>query len=499
MEYTMSNIVMINPPHISIGSRIPKEKLPPLGLLYIGVSIIDIGYTKVKLINADYTNMPIEQIISEVEDIAPDIVLIGHSGSTSAHPTIVTIAQKIKELLPQCITIYGGVYPSYHAYEILRDNSSIDFIIKGEGEETIKKLLPAIELGEYADIKGIGYRSDGQVLITPDAPTIKNLDEYRVGWELIDISDYSYWGDKRAVVVQFSRGCIHKCSYCGQKDFWESWRHRDPVLFAKELARLHREEGVEVFNFADENPTTHKKVWREFLEALIAEDINVSLVASTRADDIVRDEDILHLYKRAGFERFLLGIENYNESTLKKIKKGTTIETDRKAIQLLRKHNILSMATYVFGFEEESLKDYWGGLQKIISYDPDQIQMLYATPHRWTNYFDEVKHRNIIQPNLQKWDYKHQIMAIEGVSPLALFLSVKTMELILQLRPKALWRYLFHPDRKIRDAIHWYYKMGRKVWFHEVYNFFGKDNRVNNGSSLSEFWSSFKKSKRGQR
>ena len=90
---------------------------------------------------------------------------------------------------------------------------------------------------------------------TSPAPVIADLDAYRIGWELIDHARYSYWGGMRAVVVQFSRGCPHLCNYCGQRGFWTRWRHRDPVSFAEELARLHREHGVEVINFADENPT----------------------------------------------------------------------------------------------------------------------------------------------------------------------------------------------------------------------------------------------------
>ena len=90
------------------------------------------------------------------------------------------------------------------------------------------------------------------------------------------------------------------------------------MKFAKELARLHRDHGVKVFNFADENPTVSKKVWRTFLEALIAENVDVILVGSTRADDIVRDADILHLYKKAGWDRFLLGMENTNPVGLRK-------------------------------------------------------------------------------------------------------------------------------------------------------------------------------------
>ena len=80
---------------------------------------------------------------------------------------------------------------------------------------------------------------------------------------------------------------------------------------------------------------------RATLEALIAEDVPLTLVASTRADDIVRDADILHLYKKAGVVRFLLGIESYDENTLQKIRKGSAIAKDREAIRLLRKHGAI--------------------------------------------------------------------------------------------------------------------------------------------------------------
>ncbi len=65
------------------------------------------------------------------------------------------------------------------------------------------------------------------------------------------------------------------------------------------------------------------------------------LVGSTRASDIVRDRDILHLYKRAGVIRFLLGIESYDEETIRKIQKGATTSEDRRAIQLMRDHGII--------------------------------------------------------------------------------------------------------------------------------------------------------------
>ena len=119
-------------------------------------------------------------------------------------------------------------------------------------------------------------------------------------------------------------------------------------------------------------------------------------MGSTRADDIVRDAEFLHLYKQAGFERFLMGTEDTDEDTLKLIRKGGATSTDRDAIRLLREHNILSMATWVAGFVDQTDRDMWHSLRRLIAYDPDQIQALYVTPHRWTPYYREAENREVV-------------------------------------------------------------------------------------------------------
>ena len=303
-------IVLINPPHTAIGSRVPDDHLPPLGLLAIGGPLIDAGH-EVRLVDAEFGPMPLDSVVRDALDGFPDFVLIGHSGSTSAHPTALLIAGMIKEREPATIIIYGGVFPTYHWRDILAATDVFDFIVRGEGEATVVALIEALEMHQPpASVAGIAFRNDlRRPFATQAAMTIAELDAYRVGWELIDHSRYSYWGGKRAVVMQFSRGCPHLCNYCGQRGFWTRWRHRDPKKFAREIAWLHREHGVELINLADENPTVSKKAWRAFLDALIAENVPVLIVGSTRADDIVRDADILHLYRKAGVIRWLLGME----------------------------------------------------------------------------------------------------------------------------------------------------------------------------------------------
>jgi anaerobic magnesium-protoporphyrin IX monomethyl ester cyclase len=477
-------ITLLHPPHTAIGSRVPKENLPPFGLLCIGGPLIDAGHV-VSLVNADPANMPLPAIVTAVLAHGPEAVLIGHSGSTSVHPTVVILAGLLKSANPGLTIIYGGVFPSYHWADILRDCPAIDIIVRGEGEATAPAVIAALASGDLATTPGIAFRQNGLPHATAPAPMLRDLNT-RIGWELIDFTQHSYWGGKRAVILQFSRGCPHLCTYCGQRGFWTQWRHRDPVTFAAEIAWLHRTHGVELINLADENPTSSRKAWLAFLQAMIAENVPVTLIGSTRADDIVRDADLLHLYKQAGCLRFLLGLEGTDEATLTTVKKGGTRAKDAQAIQLLRAHGMIGLCTFAVGFEEETDADYWRLLRHLLRYDPDQVMSVYATPHRWTPFHGQSAHRKIIQTDLRLWDYKHQVLETPRVPAWRVFLWVKLIEATLQLRPRALARVYLHPDPDIRHAMRWYTRMGRGVWLMEWRDYFTRPARP--GQTVGEFW-----------
>jgi len=385
----------------------------------------------------------------------------------------------------------------------LEDEPAFDIIVRGEGEETIVRLIAALENGQSLDqITGIAFRfgtqsarsrptaeyfGETKIVATLPAPVIRDLDACRVGWELIDHRRYTYYGKRRAVVVQFSRGCPHRCNYCGQHNFWRTWRHRDPKKFAAELARLHREQGIELINFADENPTASRAAWEAFLKAMIAENVPLVMIGTTRAGDIVRDADILHLYRRAGVARFLLGMESTDDQTLRAIHKGSTKAIDREAIRLMRQHGIISMAAWVAGFVQEKDADYWRTLRQLISYDPDQVQALYATPHSWTPFAVQEGNHRIVQTDMSRWDYKHQVLESANVPNWRVLLWVKGIEAICQLRPRSLFRVLAHPDPLLRAGMRWYSNIGRRVWIYEIWQWLFHDRRTSHGPKLVEF------------
>ena len=482
-------LLFINPPHPSIGSRLAGEHLPPLGLLAVAGPLIDAGH-EVQLLDADFSNLETPKILTQIEQCNPEVILLGHSGSTSAQPKINEITKAVRERFPEIKIVVGGVFPTFHWAEILRSQPQIDFLVRGEGEATPRNLINALEKGEPLEsVLGIAYRNNGVPTVTPQPEPIANLDDYRIAWELTREYGYTYWGKRKAVVVQFSRGCPHHCIYCGQNLFWKTWRHRNPQKFADEIEMLHRDFGIEVFNFADENMNADPVVWRQFLEILIAKKLNLILVGSIRADSIVRDADFLTLYKQAGFERFLLGMEHHDESVLKKIKKGGTVSKDREAIQLLRKHGILSLATYVVGFGDETFRDFYRCWKEFLSYDPDQIMFVFATPHKWTPYFEEMKEKRVILTDQSKWDFKHQVLQTRNLSPKAVAFCVKLIELLVQMRPRAVLRLFFHKEARLSGAMRWYTNIGRRVWFWEVREFFWATPTEKEDVTVEQFWS----------
>jgi anaerobic magnesium-protoporphyrin IX monomethyl ester cyclase len=153
----------------------------------------------------------------------------------------------------------------------------------------------------------------------------------------------------------------------------------------------------------------------------------------------------------------------------------------------MRKHGIISMAAWVAGFAQETDADYWRTLRQLISYDPDQVQALYATPHSWTPFAVQEGEHRVVQTDMSRWDYKHQVLESANVPNWRVLLWVKFIEAACQLRPKSLRRVLVHPDRLLRAGMRWYSNIGRRVWVYEIWQWLFYDRRTNRGPKLVEF------------
>jgi anaerobic magnesium-protoporphyrin IX monomethyl ester cyclase len=464
-------ILLINPARHFIANQHGVGYLTPLGLVCIGGPLIDAGYT-VKLIDHDAYGWSFKKLIEEVGKFRADYVLLGHSGSTAAHKTALKTIHEIRRSFPHIKIIYGGVYPSYADQSILREYSDIDFIVRGEGEQTIVDLINAIENNDnLATVDGITWRKGNQVIANRSRAPIQNLDAYRPGWELVDWPLYRLFGFKRAAGLQFSRGCPLTCSYCGQWLFWKKWRHRSPENIVEQLRILKDRYGVDYVWFADENFSADKESVRRLLELIVEADLNLSLNINMTAADVVRDADMIHLYKAAGIDYMVMGVESLKDEVIVNIRKNNPFAVSKEAVRLLRQHNILSLTNIIYGLEAES----WGTIREkfgnLLEMDSDILNACYIMPHFWTAQGRAVQPSDIIQGDLDKWSYRNQVVATPYLRPFELFLGVKLTEALYHLRPRAWKRILFGRDKRHRKILRSSMVAGIRVLLAEIHEF----------------------------
>jgi len=465
-------ILLINPARHFIANRYGVGYLTPLGLVSIGGPLIDAGFT-VKLIDHDAYGWSLKKLMEEIRKFQADYVLLGHSGSTASHKVAVKTFQEIKRAFPKICTIYGGVYPSYADRGILRECKEIDYIVRGEGEQTILGLIRTLEHnGDLQYIDGVTWRNGNQIIANRSRTPIQNLDEYRPGWELLDWSLYRMFGFKRAAGLQFSRGCTLTCSYCGQWMFWKKWRHRSPENIVEQLKILTRDYGVNYVWFADENFSADKETVKRLLELISEAKLNLSLNINMTAADVVRDADIIHLYKAAGVDYMVMGVESLKDEVIVNIRKNNPFAISKEAVRLLRQNNILSLTNIIYGLEQESWKTIREKFKNLLEMDSDILNACYIMPHFWTAQGKTVKPYDVIQSDLNKWSYRNQIVATPYLKPFELFVGIKLTEALYHLRPKALKRIFFGSDRRYLQIMRSSMWAGIRVIFAEIFEFF---------------------------
>jgi anaerobic magnesium-protoporphyrin IX monomethyl ester cyclase len=466
----MSKIVLLTPARRFIANRRGLGYQMPLGLVLIGGPLADDGH-RVRLLDNDALGWDDATLVRELAADAPDAILLGHTGSTAAHPVAMRTAAALRRAFPRTRIVYGGVYPSYAAKTVLQENPAVDVVVRGEGEATSLELARVPAGGDLSSVRGITWRNGDEIRENPARPPIADLDCFRPGWELVEWEHYRLFGAGRAAGMQFSRGCPLRCTFCGQWNFWRKWRHRSPANFVAELDRLARRHGVRFAWLADENFAADRDLTREVLERLEAARLGLSLNLNMTAADVVRDADLLPLYKRAGIDNVVLGIETLDDPTVAKIGKNNPRDVSRDACRLLRENGIVSFVNVIYGLEEESPLTLARTFLGLLDIDPDVLNACYLTPHSWTPAGRQLRGGQIVQPDQGLYTYRNPIVHTPGLSPTALFFGVKLTEALFHLRPRGLAR-IFGGGERFRRIYRSFLAAGMRVFAAELAEFF---------------------------
>ena len=319
----------------------------PLGLAYISSSLKEYGL-KVEVIDAVaeapknrtgyikgyLIGLSLKEI---VEKINPNVLAIGISVIfTHEWPMAVKLLSLIKEKFPSIPIILGGEHVTAMP-EFCLNTSCADYVVMGEGEETIIELMNAIKNKKtFQEIEGIGYRINNQVVINNRRNRQRSIDKIPYpDWDSFDVKGYhenrfvgGMFSDGITIPILATRGCPYQCTYCSAPSMWSPlWLPRDPILVVDEIEYYVKKFGAGNFPFQDLTAIIKRDWIKAFCEELIKRELNINwqLPTGTRSEAI--DSEIAFLIKKSGMISMAYAPESGSEETRKYIKKK--MKTDR--------------------------------------------------------------------------------------------------------------------------------------------------------------------------
>ena len=274
--------------------------------------------------------------------------------------------------------------------------------------------MEAIPEGKGKTVKGIAYRDGERVVTNSRQPHIVDLDSLTPAWHLLDWDDYQYHVEPfgRMASILTSRGCDMNCAFCSQRMFWrEDWRCRKPEKVIDEMIHLIDTYEINFFTLIDAYPTKHRDRWELFLDLLIEKKLGVYLLIETRVEDIIRDADILHKYRDAGIIHIYIGAESADKDTLNSLNKGTDFEQNKQALDLCREAGIITEASFMIGFPNETWDSIQNTIDSAIYLNPDIAVFPVVTPMPFTPIYKDMKDR------IRVFDYSKYNLVTPIVEP----------------------------------------------------------------------------------
>ena len=387
-------IAFVHPNYRSGGAEIAGS-WPPAWVAYLAGHLRKAGFDDIHFIDAMTHNLPEDEVVRRLVELEPDVI-----GTTAITPSIY-MAERLLELarehVPQALRVLGGIHATFMYKQVLSEAPWVDVIVRGEGEEIFSTLIQTVNRGEYLQnreqIHGIAYRDGNEIVATPAAATIEDLDTLDPDWSLLEWDEYRYIPlNTKVAIPNMARGCPFTCSFCSQWKFWRDYRVRDPIKVVDEIEKLVNEQGVGFFILADEEPTINRKKFIQFCEELIARDLpgRVKWGINTRVTDILRDEPLLPLYREAGLVHVSLGTEAAAQMKLDQFNKETRVEDNRRAIELLRNADIFIEAQFIVGLDNETAETLEETYRMAWDWQPDLANWAMYTPWPFTPLFQEL-------------------------------------------------------------------------------------------------------------
>ncbi|HEY9246283.1 MAG TPA: radical SAM protein [Candidatus Methanoperedens sp.] len=421
----VTRLLFVEPPKdywFLMGEYLP----PPAGLLILAAYLEEkIPEIEIEILDCQAERKDFRDVEKYIENYSPSI--IATSGFTCNVYVCARVAEIAKKVITDIITVVGGQHFSSTAEESLNDYPEIDYIIRGEGEETFLELIKTLKNKKpIIKVKGLSFRQDGKIIHTPARPLIQDLDTLPYpAYHLVEnnLKKYHFTmmagKNTRYMILEGSRGCSHRCSFCTQWKHWNGiWRTKSARRIADEMEYFNERFGGEFLWLTDDNFRYNiraKDLWQELRPRKFTEDI--AWFFQARPDDIASNPDLVAKMRDVGNNWILMGVENNSSEILKDFRKEIKVSDACRAVKILKDNDIFSQPMFVIGSRKDTAKSIEMLQQFSLDLDAELAIYTVLTPFPDTEIYTSALQNGWIEDtNFAHYDMAHAIMPTETLS-----------------------------------------------------------------------------------
>jgi anaerobic magnesium-protoporphyrin IX monomethyl ester cyclase len=404
-------VLLVNPYYVCPDMGYAGKPTIPLSLAYLA-GFLESKDIPVKILDLFALKKPeepcLEYLTAQIKKEKPD--LVGLTSVTASIPAALQIIDHIKSHNPEIITVLGGAHPTYDYENILKTKKTIDFIVRGEGEQTLYELVQNFENNnDFSKIKGLAFIKNEKIKLTPNRPVIEDLDTLPFpARHLLNLKLYPPTG-----LLLSSRGCPYKCNYCVETTFWGyKPRFHSAKRAVDEMEHLMDDWGHERVAFLDSTFTASKKRVVEICNEMKNRGRKFKWGCYARIDTVT--PDLLKEMRKAGCYGLCYGVETLSVEALKNIQKtknprriNNWKEQATKAIKWARDENLFVITSFILGLPgetKESLEKTLEFLMKMKN-KPNQVSLQNFVAFPGTEFYinNEKYGINIVDGNYERY------------------------------------------------------------------------------------------------
>ena len=282
----------------------------------------------------------LEDAIEELLEYEPDI--IGFSQYYISEEPTKWMAEQLKLRAPHIKIAVGG---SNVQKDWFKTHWYYDYVVSGEGEAAILKILDDME-------DGVVY--DEPQIIKQDEKERININ----GMPMPDYEgiDFNLYRVPNGVTSEFSRGCTAKCTFCEETHFWR-YRQRQAVDVVTEAEWLWYNKGADVIWFIDSLINGDPNELRAFALAVKAKGLPTKWTGYARCDGRM-DEAYFKDIAEGGCIMLNYGCESGSQRILDDMAKGVTIKEMEENFKWGKKYGVMAATNWIVGFPTEEHDDF---------------------------------------------------------------------------------------------------------------------------------------------